>query len=116
MLRLAADADFNDRIVRGLLRRQPNLDLVRVQDVGLRTAGDPAILAWAAAEGRPLLTHDRRTMRDFALARVRAGEPMPGVFIVSRHLPIGQAINEILLVALASEAHEWQDRVEYLPL
>lgn len=32
MLRLAADEDFNNRILRGLIRRQPELDIVRVQD------------------------------------------------------------------------------------
>ena len=35
MLRLAADENFNGDIVRGLLRRNPKLDIVRVQDVGL---------------------------------------------------------------------------------
>ena len=31
MLRLATDEDFNNRIVRGLLRRQPDVDILRVQ-------------------------------------------------------------------------------------
>ena len=52
MLRLAADENFNNDIVRGLLRRRPDLDIVRVQDVGLSGADDPAILEWAAREGR----------------------------------------------------------------
>ena len=30
MLRLAIDEDFNNRIVRGLMRRQPDLDILRV--------------------------------------------------------------------------------------
>jgi predicted nuclease of predicted toxin-antitoxin system len=38
------------------------LDLVRVQEVGLRTADDPDILEWAAAQGRVLVTRDRDTM------------------------------------------------------
>lgn len=50
MLRLAADADLDGRLVRGLLRREPTIDIVRVQDVGMRTASDPEILAWAASE------------------------------------------------------------------
>jgi hypothetical protein len=36
MLSLLSDENFNGDIVRGLLLRQPNLDLLRVQDVGLR--------------------------------------------------------------------------------
>lgn len=116
MLRLASDADFNGDILRGLRQRLPELDLVRVQDVGLRTADDATILAWAARVGRILLTHDRRTMPGFAYDRVRAGEPMPGVFIVRSRLPVGRAIEELLLVTLCSSPEEWKDRVEYLPL
>ena len=48
MLRLATDEDFNNRIVRGLLRRQPDLDLLRIQDAGLAGRDDEAVLAWAA--------------------------------------------------------------------
>jgi uncharacterized protein DUF5615 len=52
MLLLVADENFNNDIVRGLLRKKPDLDIVRVQEVGLRGADDPSILEWAAKEGR----------------------------------------------------------------
>ena len=52
MLRLLADENFNDDIVRGLLLRQPDLDIVRVQEVGLGGAEDPDILAWADENNR----------------------------------------------------------------
>ena len=35
MLLLVADENFNNDIVRGLQRRKPDVDIVRVQDVGL---------------------------------------------------------------------------------
>ena len=38
MLKLAADENLNGAIVRGLLRRRSDLDLIRVQDAGLRCA------------------------------------------------------------------------------
>jgi len=41
MLRLVADENFNNDIVRGLLRRKPDLDIVRVQDADLSGADDP---------------------------------------------------------------------------
>ena len=47
MLCLAADENFNNDILRGLLRRNPSLDIVRIQDVGLSSADDPTVLAWA---------------------------------------------------------------------
>ena len=43
-IRLLADENFNGGIIRGLLRRNPEVDLVRVQDVGLLGADDPAVL------------------------------------------------------------------------
>jgi hypothetical protein len=116
MLRLAADENFNGEIVRGLFRRQGTLDIVRIQDVGLLDADDPTVLEWAALEGRILLTHDRATMPDFAYDRVRSGLQMPGVFVASDRLPIGQAIEDILLLASSSEHSEWEGIVLYLPL
>ncbi len=62
MLLLAADENFDNDIVRGLLRRRPDIDIVRVQDVGLSGASDPIILEWAAEQQRLLLTHDVATI------------------------------------------------------
>ncbi|MBM4093944.1 MAG: hypothetical protein FJ276_31735, partial [Planctomycetes bacterium] len=74
MLRLLADENFNGDIVRGLLLRQPDIDIVRVQDVELAGAGDPDILAWAAENDRVVLTHDRATMPSHAHERVTPGK------------------------------------------
>jgi predicted nuclease of predicted toxin-antitoxin system len=116
MLRLLADENFNGDIVRGLLLRQPDLDLVRVQDVGLIAADDPDILAWAAENNRILLTHDRATMPDFAYERASAGQDMAGIFILNDRFPVGQAIEEILLLIACSEQAEWSGRAVHLPL
>ena len=116
MLRLAADENFSNDIIRGLLRRKPDLDVVRVQDVGLSGADDPTILEWAAQEGRVLLTHDVSTLTRYAYERVEAGKPMPGVFEVSRQVPIGVAIEDIMLIAECSLEGEWEGQVRYLPL
>jgi hypothetical protein len=116
MLRLAADVNFNNDIVRGLLRRRPDVDIVRVQDVGLSEADDPTVLEWAAQEGRILLTHDVATMTRYAYERVEAGKPMPGVFEVSRSVPVGVAIEDILLLAECSQDDEWEGQIRYLPL
>ena len=66
MLRLTADENFNNDIIRGLRRRNPTIDLVRVQDAGLSGAADAAVLEWAAAENRVLLTHDVSTMTRYS--------------------------------------------------
>ncbi len=116
MLSLLSDENFDGDIVRGLMLRNPNLDLLRVQDVGLREVDDPAILAWAATNGRILLTHDRATMPDFAYNRLVRGAPMAGMFVINDRMPIRQAIDELLLLVDCSEQSEWKGVVLYLPL
>lgn len=116
MLPLAADENFNNVILRGLRRRKPELDVLRVQDVGLTSADDPTVLRWAAREDRVLLTHDVTTMTRHAYDLVRAGEPMAGVLEVRRSVPVGQAIDEILLAAECSAIEQWRHQVRYLPL
>ncbi len=115
-MRWAADENFNNDIIRGLLRRKPDVDIVRVQDVGLSGADDPTILEWAADEGRVLLTHDVSTITRYAYERVEAGKPMPGVFEVSRGIPMGVVIEDLILLTECSLENEWEGQVRYLPL
>lgn len=116
MLLLAADENFNNNIVRGLLRRNSKLDIVRIQDAGLSGVDDRTVLEWSAEEGRVLLTHDVSTITHYAYERIRAGKPMSGVLEVGRSVPIGAAIEEILLLAECSLDGEWEGQVYYLPL
>jgi predicted nuclease of predicted toxin-antitoxin system len=113
---LLSDENFNGDIVRGLFLRQPNLDLLRVQDVGLMEVEDPEILDWSAHHQRILLTHDRATMPDFAYARLVSGKPMTGLWVVNNRIPTRQAIDELLLLINCSEPDEWVGIVLYLPM
>lgn len=116
MLRFLADENFNADITRSLLFHQLALDLVRVQDVGLRTADDPTILAWAAANDRILLTHDRATMIEFACERIANQMPLPGLFVMDDRFPVGDAIREFSLICECSEHADWDGQVTFLPL
>jgi hypothetical protein len=116
MLLLVADENFDGALVRGLIRRRPDLDIVRVQDVGLSGADDPTVLSWAAQEGRVLLTHDVNTVPLYAYQRVQTGQPMPGVIEVNLWLPFGRALDDILLLVDGSLPGEWEGQVIYLPL
>jgi hypothetical protein len=116
MLRLLADENLNHDLVRGVFRRHPSLDLVRVQDVGLRMVDDPAILEWAAHERRLLLTHDANTMPAFAYGRIRRQQAMPGMFVVNQHAALAAVIDDLLILAECSESEEWDGQVIYLPL
>jgi hypothetical protein len=115
-LRWLADENFNNDILRALVRRNRALDIVRAQDVGLSGVDDQALLAWAAEAARVLLTHDVSTITAYAYQRVRNGEHMPGVFEVSRDVPIRIAVEDILLINECSRSNEWEGQVRYLPL
>ena len=78
-LKFLADENLFSAIYRGLLRRKPMIDIVRVQDVGLIGADDPAVLAWAADNDRVVLTHDIKTMPEFGYERIAAGKKLPGI-------------------------------------
>ena len=116
MLSFLSDENLNRDIIRGLFLREPNLDLIRVQEVGLRQVDDPAILDWAANHDRILLTHDRATMPDFAYHRILNGEKMSGLFVINDRMPIRQAIDDLLIIVSCSQPVEWQGIVLYLPL
>lgn len=116
MLPLASDEDVHEDIIRGLRRREPALDIVRVVDVGLGHTADPRILEWAAGEGRILITGDLNSMVGFAWGRVQSGMPMPGVLALKENVGIGRVIDDILLVALCYTADEMKDQVLYIPL
>lgn len=116
MIKLVTDENFTGDILRGLLRRLPDLDVVRVQDTELAGEADPAILAWAAGNQRILLTHDRDTMPRCGFDRVHNGEVMPGIFLVSDHISTGQAIEEIILALHCLAPEECQNQVIYFPL
>lgn len=116
MLRLLTDENLDGNVVRGLRRRLPFLDLVRVQDEGLMGVSDPEVLEWAARAGRALVTHDVATITRFAYERVAAGLPMPGVIEIVSSATVGQAIEELVLICECYEAGELEGQVLYVPL
>jgi Domain of unknown function (DUF5615) len=115
MLKMLTDADVNGDLFKAIRLHESELDVVRVQDVGLRTALDPEILDWAAIQGRIVLTQDRNSMTAHAYRRVAAGLPLPGVFVLrDPEERVGKALEVILIYAHCSQQHEWIDKVEFL--
>lgn len=116
MLRFLADENLNGAIMRGLLRHSPTLDIVRVQDVGLMGKDDPVVLEWAADHNRVLLTQDVSTITKYAYNRLQSGNSMPGVVEIGRNIPIGLAIQDLLLLAECGEDADLVGQILYLPL
>ena len=116
MLPLAADKCVHGDIVRGVRRRLQNPDLVTADEAGLAKATDPELLEWAAKEGRILITQDENTMVGYAWDRVKTGQAMPGVLVCGKGVTIGQAIDELEVVASCGDADDFKHQVRFLPL
>ena len=116
MLSLLIDHDFNNHILRGLIRRIPNLDAVTAREVDLSQAEDADLLAWAAGVGRVIVTHDRKTMPNHAVRRMRRDERISGLIIAAQSLPILDVINDLEIIAMCSSASEWKNVIRHLPL
>src|SRR2546423_3155921 len=107
MLRLLIDQDLDHDILRGVIRRIPQLDAVTAFEIGMREATDPQLLTWAAQERRIIVTHDRRTMPAHAADLMGKGKNIAGLFVVLRNMPLHQVIEDLELMITCSENDEW---------
>jgi len=114
-IRLQADADLNDDIVTGVLRREPLIDFRNAKSAGLRGLRDREVLALAAREQRILVSHDRKTMPRYFAEFIKSVES-PGLFLVSQRADLLTVIEHLHLVWLASEGEEWRNRICAIPL
>ena len=114
-IRFQADADFNEDILKGVLRREPRIDFRTAAAAGLRSLTDLEVLALSAREGRILVSHDRRTMPR-AFAEFLRTSKSPGVLILSQRADLLSAIDDLLLIWMASEAGDWTNQLGTVPL
>ena len=115
-MKYLADENFRPAILNGLLYQNASLDLVRVQDVGLSGSDDPQILEWAAEHDRVILTHDIRTMPNFAYERLAQNQKMVGMIVMRQDISAGLAIADILLIDECLMIEEMNRYVLKLPL
>ena len=114
-VRFQADADLNHIIVKATLRREPGIDFQIAHVANLAGVVDQEVLALAAQAGRVLVTHDRKTMpKNFAEFIVHTSSS--GVVVIPQKLPVRAAVEDLLLIGTASEAEEWINRMQVLPL
>jgi predicted nuclease of predicted toxin-antitoxin system len=110
-----ADANLNEDILAGVLRRLPEIDFQTADDAKLAKLSDPEVLAKAAAEGRILITHDRRTV-PLHFGRFIQTHSSPGVFVVSQKAELVRIIEDLILIWFASDAEEYTNSIRTLPL
>jgi hypothetical protein len=112
--RLLADADLNFAIVAGVVRRNPEIDFKRAEEVPLEGLKDLAVLTVSAQEGRVLVSHDVSTMPAHLRAFIREC-PSPGVILIPQELGVAKAIENVLLISEACDAPDLENRVCLAP-
>jgi len=113
-VRFQADNDLRKAIVRGAVRSQPLIDFHSAQAARFDGVPDLEVLAFSADAGRILVSHDFQTIpRHFA--EFTRGRRSPGVLLIRQDLPVGKAVEALLLIWEASESDEWVNRICLLP-
>ncbi len=114
-VRFQADADLNHILIKATLRREPTIDFQTAHAAGLVGLSDEKVLTIAAKAGRLLVTHDRKTMPGH-FAEFIQREVSNGVIVVPQRLAVSVAVEDLILIWAASEAEEWINRIQSLPL
>lgn len=93
------------------------LDVMRVGDLLDLPLGstDPDILLWCEREDRILVSFDKTTLAGHLNNHLQSGHHSPGIFLLRRASRLSQVVAHLALVAHASDAWEWQDRIEFIP-
>jgi hypothetical protein len=101
-----------------LLRAAPELEVWIVGDPGAPPRGtlDPAILAWCEEHNFVLVTNNRKSMPRHLADHLALDRHVPGILVINPALPIGELLDELVLIAGASEENEYRDLILYLPL
>lgn len=117
-LRYLLDEHIEPAIRTQILRTAPDLEVWIIGDPGapLRGTLDPDILIWYEDNDFVLITNNRRSMPRHLTDHLALGRHVPGILVINPTMTMGQLIDELALIAGASEAGEAGDLILYLPL
>ena len=117
-VRFLIDENLAPYIKTALLRYDTDIDVARVGDEGILPLGslDPDILRYVESTQRFLVTDNRRSIPIHLEAHWATGGHIWGVGWVRPQIGVRHLAEELYLIWSASEAEEWLDRVEWLPL
>jgi hypothetical protein len=101
-----------------LLRAEPELEVWIVGDPGAPSRGtlDPDILVWCEEHHFVLVTNNRKSMPRHLADHLALGQHIPGILVINPALSMGELLDELVLIAGASDELEYRDLILYLPL
>ena len=114
-IKFQADADLDGRVLRGLRRVAPEIDIQSAKAAGIPSLDDLEVLRIAALSDRILVSQDRRTMPAH-FARYATLARSPGVLLLRETVSIVAAIEDLLLIWSASERDDWVNHLVWIPL
>ena len=113
-VRFYLDHNVRGAVVTGLRLR--DVDVLTAFEDGAHKMPDPELLDRATTLGRVLFTNDDDLVVD-ATRRQREGSSFAGVIYVHQEkLGIGETVEDLELIAKASEPEELEGQIVYLPL
>lgn len=117
MRRFLIDENITPEYRTQLLRHEPSITVLAVGDEGAppKSTSDPEILVWCEQNQFNLITNNRDSMPQHLSDHLSAGYHVPGIFTIKRRVPMRLIIEELLLIAGASDEDEYMDEIKYLP-
>jgi len=113
-VKLYMDVHVRRAVTEGLRLR--GIDVLTAQEDGKRRLADPMLLDRAGELDRLLFTQDDDLLRE-AKFRQQSGIEFTGIVYAHQlNISVGECIDDLEIIAGASELSEWLNRVEYLPL
>ena len=112
-LALYMDHHVHGGISNGLRLR--GVDVLTAFEDGAHQFTDPQLLDRATSLGRVFFSQDEDLLVE-AARRQKSGEHFAGLLYAHQSLPVGRCIQDLEVIALASEPSELFDRVIYLPI
>lgn len=114
MVALYMDVHIKQSITLGLRRR--GVDVLTAQEDGMARLDDALLLDRAGALNRLVFTQDDDFLAE-ANRRQTGGQPFVGVIYVHQpNATIGQCIDDLEMIAVASDLEDHANQVLYLPL
>lgn len=117
-LKYLLDENVNSVYQVQIQRQEPEVTVFRIGMPGTPAiqTSDPDILCWCEEHSFILLTNNRKSMPVHLADHLAQGRHVPGIFILNDELSLGQQLEELIFIAMASEETDFQDRITYLPI
>ena len=118
MRRYLIDENISPAYRTQLINREPSLTVLAVGDENAPARGtqDPDILEWCEQNQFSLITNNRESMPQHLSDYRKKGGHVPAIFTINLAMPMGKIIEELLLIAGASDEDEYINEIKYLPL